>query len=169
MTTERTGLHEKVIHAASLLARDENAIANCEELLAHLGSALQWDWVALWKLNVNVLQVSAAWVSPAVHASELEAFTRRWFPESGEGMVGQAWRQKRSLLSVNLVRDMVLPRSLLTTTPGFVTGMWIPIIKFGAVYGVLEFLGTNTASTAHEQISHIETLAAEIAPYVPKF
>jgi hypothetical protein len=122
-------LNQALEGAAKLLENFESLESASSGLLGHLGPALDSGWVALWEtdLIVDSLRIVAAWQDPSLRSDEFKDFTTQWKPGYGEGIVGKAWRTLQPQLSLNLVQDMSLPRSLFAKSAGLESGVWIPI------------------------------------------
>lgn len=100
---------------------------------------MDWDWRAVWKLERGRIRLLTARTGGGLEA--LRAWSDRWHPSPGEGMVGRVAVTGCCLRSDDLVGDMVLPRSIHATRAGFRSGIWLPIRRAGRVVGVVEFLG----------------------------
>jgi hypothetical protein len=150
-----------------LLQRSEDLDAAAPELLKHLGPALDCGWAALWE-TVHIsdsLRILASWQDPSVQSREFKDFTIQWHPDYGEGMVGKAWRTLQLQVSLNLIQEMSLPRSLYARSAGLVSGVWVPIQSPRRGF-VLECLLKSTPRESLVQT--LQNLAAEIADSVER-
>ncbi len=71
-----------------------------------------------------------------------------------EGNAGLVWRTGQPKCVDNLVLEMCLPRSIEAREAGLRGGIWIPVRRKKAMFGVIEVLGThywtNTDAFLHE-------------------
>jgi hypothetical protein len=128
MTKPKNELNPLYDRITSLLENVGTLETTAPALLEYLGKAFQCAWIALWQvIPGDSLRVLSMWQPETLRAAAFNDFTVRWQPDPGEGMVGKAWRSSRPQVSVNVVQDMVLPRSLHASGAGITSGLWFPI------------------------------------------
>lgn len=79
-----------------------------------------------------------------------------------EGMPGRVWKTKVAASSSDLVRDMMLPRSLKALYSGLTFGMWIPVIDQNNILGVIEILGARSVASENELETFLQTIGEVI-------
>ncbi|MGE0632679.1 MAG: GAF domain-containing protein, partial [Pseudobdellovibrionaceae bacterium] len=82
--------------------------------------------------------------------------------ESGEGMPGIVWRMKRAEWSRDIIKDMMLPRSLRAHNLGLDAGMWIPVIDKNNIFGVIEILGHRNELLTNGLAQFLQSIGEEV-------
>jgi hypothetical protein len=165
--TEMTLNGDEIIRGVrTVLGQSGSPESKSQELVSYLGSALLWEWATLWVVlhARRKMRAASVWHSPSLDATQIVETTIKWDPSIGEGMVGRAWRSQSTLVSVDVVGDMALPRSILVRQSGLRTGLWVPIPGKQGVGGVLEFLRTSSIPPDADHIATIERIAYAAAP-----
>lgn len=126
------------------------------------------QWVGYWAIDEkkSVLKLSHFWHSDKVHADlfEDDVSKRTVFP--GEGMPGKVWRLRTTACSCDLVKDMMLPKSLKAEAVGFKSGLWFPVYSGDHVYGVFEVLKLAKAAIDNETTTLLNIFGEELGNYI---
>lgn len=144
--------------AVQLVEPTHSFDAAASQLLELFGSALQCDWGTYWKVEGIVLVPKVTWSAPGVQARELEEDLRSRTLSSSEGTAGHVWRSRKPVLSVDIISDLCLPRSLKAERAGLHGGVWFALKTDRYVYGVIELLGRSLSPSSDELISGIEAV-----------
>lgn len=151
-------------HAAALLLSHNEMEEVGSDLLALLGEALGCEWGTLWAVDSSAqrLKPVATWSAPQIQAGRLAEHTINRALSLSEGTAGHVWRGRKPIWTLDLVRDMCLPRSLDAETAGLHGGIWFAIKTDFAVYGVVELLGTKIPEASQELLVGIEAFGIRI-------
>src|SRR5262245_17428269 len=121
---------DQILDRALRLLRNFESLEDAgPSLLKFIGPALDCGSAALGNGGVasDTLAAIATWHPTSAPSARLKEFTTRWQPAYGEGMVGKTWRTLQLQFSLNVVQDMILPRSLYAKEAGIVSGIWVPV------------------------------------------
>lgn len=151
-------LQKAVKEANEIIDSSESLEFAAPPLLEALAQALQCHWATFWKVDSGllVLRPIATWSSPSVKAEKLENDTKKRSLSLSEGTAGHVWRSRMPVWTVDLSKDMCIPRSLDATHAGLTGGIWFALKTDRGVYGVLEFLGTGVPKANEEIIVELE-------------
>jgi hypothetical protein len=137
-------------------------------LLKRLGVDLGCDWGTVWKVDTVHHQLCpfATWSSPSYEAPALMRDTRRRNLSLSEGNAGHVWRSQKPIWTVDLVRDMCIPRSLDAIDAGLRGGIWFAIKTERVTYGVIELLGHDLPPPTAELLAGVEILGIRLGEAV---
>ena len=123
------------------------------------GTALQCQWGTFWLVDPSVMLLNpiATW-SNQLGTLKLEQDTQAKSLSLSEGNAGHVWRSKKPIWTVDLIKDMCIPRSLDAETAGLHGGIWFALKTERAVYGVIELLGVDLPEADDELLAGIEIL-----------
>jgi GAF domain-containing protein len=149
---------------ATLLQGSNNLEDVAEQLIALLGQTLACEWGTFWKVDSSQqrLKPIASWSAPAVQADRLVADTKNRTLSLSEGTAGHVWRGRKPIWTLDLVKDMCLPRSLDAQSAGLHGGIWFAIKTDTAVYAVIELLGRKILPPNQELMVGIEGLGLRL-------
>jgi hypothetical protein len=141
------------------------------EILKILGTALDCSWGTYWMVDasLHVLLPLTTWSSPDVQAAELEQDTKSRTLTLSEGTAGHVWRSQKPIWTLDLAKDMCLPRSLDAGSAGLTSGVWFAIKNQKTVYAVVELLGKNLVSPTEELLAGIENLGIKLGHSLEEF
>ncbi len=164
MKQKLVDLQDAFDRAVDLAGRALGDVHSSERLIERIGRALDCDWGTLWKVDPETRQLCplASWNSPAVKTAELERDTRSKSLSLSEGNAGHVWRSQKPIWTLDLIRDMCIPRSLDAVGSGLKGGVWFAIKTERAVYGVVELLGRRLPPPTAELLAGIEILGIRI-------
>jgi hypothetical protein len=150
--------------ASNLLKASNNLEVVGEQLIALLGETLGCEWGTFWKVDPQFqkLKPIASWSSQALHADRLAAVTKDRTLSLSEGTAGHVWRGRKPVWTLDLVRDMCLPRSLHAQSAGLHGGIWFAIKTDAAVYGIVELLGRTIPPPNPELLLEVEALGIRL-------
>lgn len=83
-------------------------------LLEALAQAFQCQWGTFWIVDsgLSALRPIATWCSPKIKAENLEKDTKSQSLSLSEGTAGHVWRSRKPVWTVDLHKDMCIPRSI---------------------------------------------------------
>lgn len=142
---------------------DRNKV-DISDLLAKFAQAMGGTWCAYWLVDEasTLLRFSQDWCSAEFNRAVLDDQIQKRTFSPGEGMPGTVWRTKKAAWSRDIVKDMMLPRSLRALDAGLETGVWIPIINQGKIIGIVEILGCRIDILVNELSDILQTMGQEI-------
>jgi hypothetical protein len=96
-------------------------------------------------------------MEPNFEAPALDRDTKNRTLSISEGTAGHVWRSRQPVWTLNLIKDMCLPRSLDADSSGLTGGIWFALKTEDTVYAVIELLGSLVAPPTQERILEIES------------
>lgn len=153
-------LQEAFVEAADLCAGALLDRRASVRLLQFLGEKLGCEWGTLWTVDAVRHQLCpvATWNSPSTEAPRLERDTVGRSLSLSEGNAGHVWRSRKPIWTVDLIKDMCIPRSIDAVNAGLHGGIWFAVKSEEAVYGVVELLGRSVPPPTAELLAQIEIL-----------
>lgn len=135
-----------------------------EQLVKGLGGV----WGAYWYVDEasELLRFSQSWHTPEFNPATLDEHIQKRTFTSGEGMPGTVWRTRKAEWSRDIVKDMMLPRSLKALNAGLEAGMWIPIVNINGIFGVVEILGCRNDLLTNGLAQFLQTIGEEIGDHI---
>jgi hypothetical protein len=157
-------LQNALDEAADIGARPLRDGRTSERLLPFLAENLACEWGTLWKVDAASHQLCpvATWKSQSTGALRLERDTIGRSLSLSEGNAGHVWRSRKPIWTVDLIKDMCIPRSLDAADAGLRGGIWFAVKTEDAVYGVVELLGRNVPPPTTELLAQIEILGIRL-------
>ena len=127
-------------------------------ILSELGRSLSCEWGTYWKVSEQRKQLIpfAKWAIPNFSAPDLDLDTQFRSLSINEGTAGHVWRSRKPVWTLDLARDMCLPRSLDAYKSGLTGGIWFALKTEDAVFGVIELLGRHITPLDDRQIVELE-------------
>ena len=133
-------------------------------LLEKLGIALGCEWGTFWEvdLHAHLLRPIGTWSASGLNAKQLAKDTQNRNLSLSEGNAGHVWRSHKPIWTIDLVKDMCIPRSLDAENAGLHGGIWFALKTNQAVYGVIELLGRDLAPAEDELLVGIEVFGIQL-------
>jgi hypothetical protein len=97
-----------------------------QDVLQEVATVFNCEWATYWAVHAEdrCLFPAIVWNAKGQSAMRLEEHTQRRTLSPSEGTAGQVWRSRKPVWTVNLARDMCLPRSLDASGAGLHGGVW---------------------------------------------
>ncbi len=151
---------DAIVLIASRFDRDQAYGA----LLELRGTGLGCEGGTFWKIASACQQLCpvAVWNPHQIKTPKLERDTRFRRLTMSEGNAGHVWRSQKPIWTVDLLRDMCIPRSVAAVYAGLRGGIWFAIKTEHDVYGVIELLGGNISLPDAELLAGIEILGIRL-------
>ena len=132
--------------------------------LGRITEELGGSWTAYWQVDeaADILRFIQDWHSPEFDSEKLEDHIVKRTFSAGEGMPGIVWRTKKAKWSRDIIKDMMLPRSLKALNAGLETGIWIPVINNTEVIGVIEILGRQNELLTNGLADTLQAFGEEV-------
>jgi hypothetical protein len=134
------------------------------QLLEELGHSLNCQWGTYWKVFPELYQLRpfATWTDSNFEAPALSRDTKNRTLSISEGTAGHVWRSRKPVWTLNLIKDMCLPRSLDADSSGLTGGIWFALKTEDTVYAVVELLGRQITPPTEELIVGIESFGIHL-------
>lgn len=156
---------KKPLESAAKLFQKKNAQgAPPSEFIKALAGSLKCSWGTYWKVNpaTNKLRSVTIWSSLKTDTKKLDKKTKSKNLALNEGTPGQVWKTTKPIWTINLIKDMCLPRSLCAEEAGLDSGVWFAVKTGEVVYGVVELLGKGLPERNAETLFLIEQMGIEL-------
>ena len=139
-----------------------------ESLLPALGSALEWDFAALWIVREEGLECLLAWSRPGADLGVFASETRgRRFGRS-DGLPGQVWEQARAIWFEDLLNNPAFPRAAFARAVGLHSGFAFPIRSSTGIAGVIECFSRTRQPAAADVLAFVELVGRQIGQFVDR-
>jgi hypothetical protein len=134
------------------------------EILEQLGRSLGCEWGAYWHMPEQSLKLKplVTWIEKGFSANRLDRDTKGRVLSLSEGTAGQVWKSRKPVWSLDLLRDMCLPRSLDADSSGLTGGIWFALKTEDHVFAVVELLGQNVTPPTRELLVGIESFGIHL-------
>lgn len=157
MKIEIKDLHPLFEKISALLKTDITTENFASQLLQELGSRLNCQWGTYWHVTEDHhLQPLVLWTQHGFTAPKLEKDTKHRVLTISEGTAGHVWRSGKPIWTLDLIKDMCLPRSIDANSSGLTGGIWFAIKTDTSIYAVVELLGHYLVPPSTELITAIE-------------
>jgi GAF domain-containing protein len=149
-------LFEKI---SDLLRTKLNLESVAPQILEELGRALRCEWGTYWQVSEQFLRLEPllTWVEQGFAAPNLERDTKGRTLSTSEGTAGHVWRSRKPVWTLDLIKDMCLPRSLDANRSGLTGGIWFALKTEDRVFGIIELLGRHVTPPTEELLVDIES------------
>ena len=141
------------------------------QILEELGASLNCQWGTYWKVSAETLQLHpfATWTEHGFDAPALNRDTKGRTLTISEGTAGHVWRSRKPVWTLDLIKDMCLPRSLDADSSGLTGGIWFALKTENTVYAVIELLGRQVTPPTEELIVGIENFGIQLGHLVQEY
>ncbi len=128
-------------------------------VLEELGPSLECQWGTYWKVSAELqqLQPFVTWKAQNFTSLHLDRVTLERKLSLSEGTAGHVWRSRKPVWTLDLTKDMCLPRSLVADSSGLTGGVWFALQTEDTVFAVIELLGRHVVPPTKELILGIES------------
>ena len=159
----RLGLQQAVIDVLST-ARSVEAAGHA--LLPGIGTALQWDFTALWIVDDDALRCVDAWCGPA---KDLDAFTQQTKARRfaiGEGLPGRVWALQEPVFISDLETDLHFPRREVARDANLRSGFAFPVTHRAGVVAVVECFSANSREPQPHVLAAADFVGKQIGEFL---
>lgn len=157
---DMTDISKSFVHASALFRSNSSFEHIALQILKELAHSLNCQWGTYWVVSTEVrgLRPFVTWSEQGLDAPDLERDTKNRTLSLSEGTPGQVWKSKMPVWTLDLNRDMCLPRSLGADKSGLTGGIWFALKTDDYVYAVIELLGCKVSPPSERLIVEIENL-----------
>jgi PAS domain S-box-containing protein len=167
----------------AVLLRTEHAVARVlasladegdahPRLLAAIGTALAWDFGALWgpaDAEGSQLRCEETWQAASMADDAFAQASRAVTLPAGQGLPGEVWQTGRpAWIAEAKAHPRPLPRSQAADKAGLVSAFAFPIRGTGAVLSVMEFFATVERAPDDQLLATMTSLGSQIGQFVER-
>jgi PAS domain S-box-containing protein len=167
---ERTRLQQRqvVYETACALAESTSLVGAAPRMLRAICEALDWEYGALWNVDrsANGLRLIATWHPPSLHFDEFAAASRQIVFAPGIGLPGRVWSTGRPAWIPDVVHDSNFPRAPVADRAGLHGAFGFPLLRDGAVFGVMEFFSREIRQPDEDLLAMLETVGSQVGLFV---
>lgn len=140
------------------------------KILQELGGHLNTQWGTYWKVDEKLHQLLplVTWTLQGFSAPELHRDTEHRSLSISEGTAGHVWRSGKPVWTLDILKDMCLPRSLDANKSGLTAGLWFSLKTDHRVFAVIELLGRDLAPPTLDLVRGIESFGVQIGELLQK-
>jgi PAS domain S-box-containing protein len=158
-------------HAAvSALAESASLSEAVPRLLEAVARGLGWDFGALWMPSPNggagSLRCVHTWAAPDTDAARFEERCMELMFEPGIGLPGRVWESGAPAWVTDVSSDLNLPRAEAATDAGLRSAFAFPVVRGGAVLGVLEFFTRETREADQGLLADFSVFGFQMGQFI---
>jgi PAS domain S-box-containing protein len=152
-----------------VLAESDSLDAALPEALRVIGTAMNWDWGALWKLDheAAALRCATTWCAPGVLAGGLAADPMPTFA-SGCGLPGQVWQSGRPRWIPEVAEEPGFVRTGSAAAAGFHGATAFPVLVGNDTIGVIEFFSRAVRRPDPDELDTLSALGSQIGQVIER-
>jgi PAS domain S-box-containing protein len=158
-----------VAHVLASIADEQHAYPR---LLAAIGTALDWDFGALWgpaDAAGAVLRCEETWQAPTMTNEAFVEACRSTALTAGKGMPGEVWMTGRpAWIADAKEHPRPLPRARFAAAAGLLSAFAFPIRGTGEVLAVMEFFAAAERAPDDELLATMTSLGSQIGQFVER-
>jgi PAS domain S-box-containing protein len=158
-----------VAHVLASIADEENAHPR---LLAAIGTALAWDFGALWgpaDEEGSVLRCEQTWQAPSLADDVFAQASRTVSLPAGQGLPGEVWKTGRPAWIADANQHpRPLPRAQAAAKAGLLSAFAFPIRGTGEVLAVMEFFAVAERAPDAELLATMTSLGSQIGQFAER-
>jgi PAS domain S-box-containing protein len=158
-----------VARVLASLAGEEDAYP---QLLEAIGTALAWDFGALWvpaEPDGTVLRCKRTWQAMSLPDDAFARASEAVSMPMGQGLPGEVWQSGRPAWIVEAKEHpRPLPRAREAAQAGLISAFAFPIRGSGDVLGVMEFFATTERAPDEELLATMTSLGSQIGQFVER-
>ncbi|MGH2459036.1 MAG: PAS domain-containing sensor histidine kinase, partial [Chloroflexota bacterium] len=155
---------------ARILAEATSLAEAAPRILEAIGSTLEWEWGALWRIEPipRVARCVEVWHAPAIDSGALEKISREMIFGPGEGWVGRIWTNGEPSWIPDLTQAESIARAAAATRVGFQTALGFRIELGPDVLGVIELLGRQAAAPDPDLRAVLSSIGHQIGQFIER-
>lgn len=158
-------------HAVSVaLAEATDLDEGVRRVMEALGEGMGWNLALFWMVDAEtgVLRCRQVWQTPGLRAEGFVAYSHRWTPRCGEGLLGEAWASGEPQWVADLTQTHRFRRMALAPDSGIRAGFWIPLLLGREVYGMIECFRTEVWKPDSALLRSIASLGGQIGQFIKR-
>ena len=156
------------ITVSRILAGSADVTTAMTQVLAAIGSGLEWHAGAFWIVDEQerVLRAAAVWGSPALRADGFLTETAQMSMARGSGLPGRVWDQSAPEHIDDLGADPNFLRRSAARAAGLRFGFAFPVNAGAQTLGVIEIFGHDRRHLDEDFLDSVATLGQQIGQYL---
>ena len=153
-----------------VLAEATTLEAAAPQILEAVGTSLDWQTGAIWRVDEEAAQLRCVdvWRAPQLNAPEFENITRKASFSFGVGLPGRVWAQAKPSWVPDVVHDSNFPRALYAAEEGLHGAFGFPLRSGGRVIGVIEFFSREIRQPDDDLLSMFDAVGTQIGGFVER-
>ena len=134
------------------------------------GTALRWDWGALWQVDMEagVLRCIDVYKAPRTTLSAFEAVSREVRFKLGEGLAGQVWQRGEAIWIADTSRQPGFVYAAAARKAGLHSGVVVPLRGGDQVVGVLSVFRRAYHDPDPEALSTLMAVGRQIGQFLER-
>ena len=157
--------------AARVLAEADDLATAATELLRAIGTGLEWDWAAVWRVDTSgtTLEVVQTWHAPDLAAvAAFEHATRAARLAAGAGLPGRVWASGEPSWIADVTGDANFPRAAAATAAGLHAAFGFPITSAGGPVGVIECASRRVQEPDPELLESLAAIGSQVGQFIER-
>jgi len=170
-----------------ILAQERNPDRAIAEILAAVGSALQWNAGSFWQIqpahppvgshgeisvegqaNQEVLRCREFWQAPTQNMDGLRTATMELAFKPGEGLPGQVWKSMRPVWIADVVAEPGFTRAPQAQEAGLHGALAFPVVDGGGLLGVFEWFDQEMQQPDDDFGDTLATIGGQIGQFLER-
>jgi len=153
-----------------VLAEATTLEAAAPQILQAVGTSLDWETGAIWRVDEEAAQLRCVevWHAAQVNIPEFEHITRTASFPSGVGLPGRVWAEAKPFWIPDVVHDPNFPRALYAAEEGLHGAFGFPVRSGGRVIGVIEFFSREIRQPDDDLLSMLAAVGTQIGGFVER-
>ncbi len=140
------------------------------KILAAICESLGWEHGAFWRVDRDAAELRCVelWTSPSRSFPAFDAASRTMSFAQGVGLPGRVWATAQPVWIPDVVHDANFPRAALAARDGLHAAFGFPILRRGAVVGVMEFFSGEIRTPDDDLISMLAGVGSQIGLFADR-
>lgn len=155
---------------AQILATTPSLTEAFPMILQTVGETLDWDWCALWQLDIPkaALVCQTVWHRGDADAVAFETYCRGLSFARGIGLPGRVWSSGQPRWVVDITSDADFPRATMAAKHAFRSALAFPLLVGKDVLGVVELLSRNLEKPDPQLLTTLSTIGNLLGQFIER-
>lgn len=155
---------------AKVLAEATTVDQAIPELLRVIGSSLEWQVGAFWRVeeNTRILRCTQTWGAHPHPVEEFLEASRRGMFSSGVGFPGRCWARGEPLWEPDVMRDREFVRSAAAALNDLHAGCVFPVWLRASVFGIMEFFSRDVHPRDADLLRTLATIGSQVGLFLER-
>jgi PAS domain S-box-containing protein len=139
-------------------------------ILETIGTSLDWDLGALWRVDAHAhrLRCAAVWIRPGLELSRFATVTWGIELERGARLPGRVWAEAAPEWIPDIAEDPEVLRAPAAAAAGLHAGFAVPIRLQGDCLGVLEFFSREVRPVDPATLDMMASIGSQIGQFLER-
>ncbi|MGH9456190.1 MAG: PAS domain S-box protein [Thermoanaerobaculia bacterium] len=155
---------------STLFAEEPELGSVAKQVMQAVCESLGWEHGELWTVDAehDEIRCDDFWNAPSFDPTIPQLFCHGRAFARGVGLPGRVWVTGKPHWIPDLAEDSNFPRGEIAARHGVRSALAFPIVRHGAVSGVLEFFSTRLHEPDHRLLEMLEPVGAQIGDYIER-